>query len=137
MNIVLDTNVVVSGLLNPHGAPGQIVRLVAAGDIILCHDARIIDKYRRVLQYEKFQFDQALAANLIDEIKASGIPVASQPLGFALPDKDDEKFLEVAIAGHAACLVTGNIKHYKTPKNVKVKIVTPADFISLIAGKAV
>ena len=134
MNIVLDTNVLVSGLLNPHGAPGQIVRLVAAGDIILCHDARIIDEYRRVLQYEKFQFDEALAANLIDEIKASGIPVAAKPLGFALPDLEDEKFLEVAIAGGVACLVTGNIRYYKAPKSVSVKIVKPADFILLMSS---
>ena len=135
MNIVLDTNVLVSGLLNPHGAPGQIVRLVAAGDIILCHDARIIDEYRRVLQYEKFQFDEALTENLLDEIKASGLPVAAKPLGFALSDSEDEKFLEVAIAGRVACLVTGNSRHYKMPKSVKVKIVTPAEFILLIAGK--
>lgn len=135
MNIVLDTNVLVSGLLNPHGAPGQIVRLVAAGDIILCHDARIIDEYRRVLQYEKFQFDEALTENLLDEIKASGIPVAAKPLGFALPDPEDEKFLEVAITGRVACLVTGNIKHYKTPKSVSTKIINPADFILLMAGK--
>jgi len=134
VNIVLDTNVLVSGLLNPHGAPGQIVRLVAAGDIILCHDARIIDEYRRVLQYEKFQFDEALAANLIDEIKASGIPVAAKPLGFALPDPEDEKFLEVAIAGGVVCLVTGNIRHYKTPKFASVKIIKPADFILLIGA---
>ena len=136
MNIVLDTNVLVSGLLNPHGPPGQIVRLVAAGDIILCHDARIIDEYRQVLHYEKFQFDEALAANLINEIKASGIPVAAKPLGFALPDPEDEEFLEVAIAGRVACLVTGNSRHFTASKSVNVKIIKPADFILLIADSA-
>jgi putative PIN family toxin of toxin-antitoxin system len=126
--------VLVSGLLNPHGAPGQIVRLVAAGDIIVCYDARIIDEYRRVLQYEKFQFDDAYAENLIDEIKASGIPVAAKPLGFALLDPEDEKFLEVAIAGRVACLVTGNIKHYKMPKNLNIKIISPAEMLLRMAG---
>jgi predicted nucleic acid-binding protein len=87
------------------------------------------------LQYEKFQFDEALTENLLDEIKASGIPVAAMPLGFTLPDPEDEKFLEAAIAGRIACLVTGNSRHYKMPKSVKVKIVTPAEFILLIAGK--
>ena len=38
----------VSGLLNPHGPPGQIVRMVAAGDIVLCYDARITTEYRKV-----------------------------------------------------------------------------------------
>jgi uncharacterized protein len=135
LNIVLDTNVLVSGLLNPHGPPGQIVRLVAAGEIVLCHDARIMDEYRRILQHEKFQFDEALAENLLDEIKASGIPLAAKPLGFTLLDPEDEKFLEVAIAGRVACLVTGNSRHFTMPKSVNVKIIKPADFILLIAGK--
>ena len=31
MKIVLDTNVLLSGLLSPYGPPGHIVRMVAAG----------------------------------------------------------------------------------------------------------
>ncbi len=46
MRIVLDTNVVVSGLLNAFGPSAQIVRLVAAGNLDLCYDARILTEYR-------------------------------------------------------------------------------------------
>ena len=130
MTIVLDTNVLVSGLLNPHGAPGQIVRLAAAGDILLCYDARIIDEYRRILPHKKFEFNAEHVDNLLEEIKASGIPVAAKPLAFTLPDPDDEKFLEAAIAGHAECLVTGNIKHYKTPVKCGMQILSPAAMIA-------
>ena len=35
MTIVVDTNVLVSGLLNPRGAPGRIVDLVIAGEVDL------------------------------------------------------------------------------------------------------
>jgi predicted nucleic acid-binding protein len=41
MKIVLDTNVLVSGLLQPFGPSGQIVSLVASGELILCHDVRV------------------------------------------------------------------------------------------------
>jgi len=133
--IVLDTNVLVSGLLNPHGAPGQIVRLVAAGDILLCYDASIIDEYRRVLMHQKFGFNVEHVDNLLEEIKASGTPVAAQPLGFSLPDPDDARFLEAALAGRAECLVTGNIKHYKTPKRLRVPVISPADMISLLGKR--
>jgi len=135
MIIVLDTNVLVSGLLNPHGAPGRIMSLVAAGEITLCYDARILDEYRQVLRYEKFRFDQAHAANLIDEIQSSGIPVAAKPLRCALPDRDDEKFLEVAIAGRVEALVTGNSKHYKTRSSLTVKILAPSEALKLIAAE--
>jgi len=134
--IVLDTNVLVSGLLNPHGAPGQIVRLVAAGDILLCYDARILDEYRRVLRHEKFQFNAEHIDNLLEEIKASGIPVAARPLGFNLPDPDDAKFLEAAITGRAECLVTGNIRHYKTTKSPRTPIISPADMLTRLSRRA-
>lgn len=57
MKVVLDTNVLVSGLLQPFGLSGQIVSLVASGELVLCHDARILAEYREVLLREKFRFD--------------------------------------------------------------------------------
>jgi len=51
MKIVLDTNVLVSGLLQPFGPSGQIVRLVASGEVVLCHDPRILTEYGEVLHY--------------------------------------------------------------------------------------
>jgi len=45
MKIVLDTNVLVSGLLTPFGTSGEIVRMVSAGRLNLCIDARILLEY--------------------------------------------------------------------------------------------
>jgi predicted nucleic acid-binding protein len=45
MRIVVDTNVLVSGLLSPFGPPGVIVSLTAAGRLSLCYDARILAEY--------------------------------------------------------------------------------------------
>ena len=56
MTIVVDTNVLVSGLLNPYGAPGQIVNLIAAGELSLAFDARILGEYRNVLLRPAFSF---------------------------------------------------------------------------------
>ncbi|HKI01222.1 MAG TPA: putative toxin-antitoxin system toxin component, PIN family [Thermoanaerobaculia bacterium] len=55
MKIVLDTNILVSGLLQPFGPSGQIVRLVAAGELVLCHDSRILAEYWEVLLRKKFR----------------------------------------------------------------------------------
>lgn len=41
MIIVLDTNVLVSGLLRPHGKPATILRLVATGLLCVAYDERI------------------------------------------------------------------------------------------------
>ena len=49
MRIVLDTNVLVSGFLSPHGPPGAILRSILTGSITLCFDERILAEYRDVL----------------------------------------------------------------------------------------
>ncbi len=68
MVIVLDTNVLVSGLLKGNSKPGVIVKLVAAGRIKLAYDARIIAEYRLVLRRPKFAFRQSDVEALIKVI---------------------------------------------------------------------
>jgi putative PIN family toxin of toxin-antitoxin system len=131
MKIVLDTNVLVSGLLQPFGPSGQIVRLVASGELVLCHDSRILAEYREVLLREKFRFDPERVEILMEEIRGGGIPVAARPLAIRLPDADDELFLEVALAGGAQCLVTGNLKHYPADARHGIEVLSPRSFIDL------
>jgi uncharacterized protein len=131
MKIVLDTNVLVSGLLQPFGPSGQIVRLVASGDLILYYDPRVLAEYQEVLLREKFGFDPERVDALLEEIRAGGIPVATRPLAIRLPDADDEAFLEVALAGGAQCLVTGNVKHYPVEACGGVEVLAPRPFIEL------
>ena len=129
MKIVLDTNVVVSGLLTPFGPSGEIVRMVSAGRLILHYDPRILLEYRDVLYRPKFQFDREQVDTLLEFIKQNGQLVSTLPLKTRLPDPDDEPFLEVAIAGKVRCLVTGNKSHYPSSSRQKVKILSPSEFI--------
>lgn len=132
MRIVVDTNVLVSGLLNPYGAPGEIVRMISAGDIRLCFDARILSEYKGVLLRPKFGFDPAQVQALLDYIKAVGEVVAAQPLKQHLPDRHDEAFLEVAIAGRVQCLVTENLKHFPISKRQNALVLSPGEMIKMV-----
>lgn len=129
MNVVLDTNVLVSGLLTPFGPSGEIVRMVSAGELILYVDARILSEYREVLHLPKFNFNKDHINILLDFIKLYGQFVSSLPLKNRLPDPDDEPFLEVAIAGKARSLVTGNIVHYPPSSREGIKIYSPSEFL--------
>ena len=129
MRIVLNTNVLVSGLLNPYGRPGRIVQMAAAGELALCFDARIICEYREVLSRPVFPFRAEQIDALLEQIRAAGEPVAAQPLAERLPDPDDEPFLEVAIAASADCLVTGNPRHYPAKCCGGVRVIPPAKFL--------
>ena len=129
MRVVLDTNVVVSGLLSPYGPPGEIVRLVAAGELTVCHDARIIGEFREVLHRPAFGFDDRDVEWFLDQLVRDGESVVSRPLGGRLPDPDDEAFLEVAVASAADAFITGNIRHFPEPLRHGVLVCTPAEFI--------
>lgn len=129
MRIVLDTNVLVSGLLSAFGPPGQIVRLVSSGDIVLCLDARILTEYEEVLARAKFGFDQDAVLALLDFIDALSETTAAAPLPARLPDPDDEPFLEVALSARADCLVTGNTVHFPIGSRAGVTVLSPAEFM--------
>ena len=129
MKIVLDTNVLVSGLLTPFGSSGEIIRMVSAGELILYIDARVLSEYQEVLHRPKFKFNEDYISVLLDFIKLYGQFVSSLPLKNRLPDSDDEPFLEVAIAGKVRSLITGNIVHYPPSSREGIKIFSPAEFL--------
>lgn len=129
MIIVLDTNVLVAGLLSPYGPCGDIVRLASAGKLRLALDARILSEYREVLLRPKFRFDPDKIASLVDQLGRCGICVAPSPLPEPLPDPDDEAFLEVALAANAACLVTGNLAHFPAKSCGELHVLSPGDFL--------
>jgi uncharacterized protein len=129
LKIVLDTNVLVSGLLNPDGKPGRVVDLFLAGEITLLVDDRILAEYRAVLPRPKFGFDASDIADVIDQITAESVRVMASPLGISLPDETDVPFLEVALAGGAQILVTGNARHFKLPRGASLAVESPAEFV--------
>jgi len=130
MKIVLDTNVLVAGLLTPFGPCAQIVRMVSSGDLTLCLDARILSEYDEVLRRPKFGFETERVTALLDYIEHGADIVASCPLADPLPDPDDQPFLEVAIAGQAKCLVTGNRAHFPRKRYHGVKVLSPSEFLA-------
>jgi len=129
LNIVLDTNVLVAGLLSPFGPCGEIVRMVSSGELTLCIDARIVSEYGEVLKRPKFRFAEDKIEALLDFVVLRGRTVASSPLRKPLPDPADEPFLEVAIAGQAACLITGNRVHFPARLRQRVKVLSPREFL--------
>ncbi len=131
MRIVLDTNVLVSGLLNPYGAPGLIVGLVASGNVSLCFDARILAEYRAVLARPAFGFRTDHVDALLEQVRSCGIAVAGLPLASRLPDHGDEPFLEVATAAEAEYLVTGNLRHYPARARGHIKVLSPTEFLQI------
>jgi len=132
VRIVLDTNVLVSALLNPHGTPARIVDLVLSGAVIVLYDDRILAEYRDVLARPKLRINLLEAAFLLDFIETEGILLSAPPLSIDLPDPDDLPFIEVAAIASADALVTGNARHFSAASGtLEVPILSPAEFMDL------
>ena len=129
MRVVLDTNVLVSGLLNRNGKPFQVLKLVLDGEIILLTDERIFSEYVEVLFRPVFRFPLAEVSEILDLVKRQGEPGVAIHLTAGLPDPDDAPFLEVAVSGEADALVTGNLRHF--PVRHGIRVVDPAGFLRL------
>lgn len=135
MIIVLDTNVLVSGILKPYSKAATILRLVTDGTIRLAYDLRLLSEYRDVLNRSKFNFAEENVEGFLEQTEQEGLLVSVKPLKFHLPDPDDEPFLEVALSGEVKAMVTGNKRHFPKKEYEGVKILSPAEFLEGLRGK--
>jgi putative PIN family toxin of toxin-antitoxin system len=135
MMIVLDTNVIVSGILKPYSKTAAILRLVADGAVHLAYDIRILSEYRDVLSRPKFNFAKGNIEAFLGQVEQEGVLVLVKPLINHLPDPDDEPFLEVALSGGAKAIVTGNKRHFPRKDCQGVKILSPVEFLEAMKGK--
>ena len=53
MNIVLDTNILVSAMWSPEGNAARIIEAILANRFTLCYDRQIAEEYNKVLRYPK------------------------------------------------------------------------------------
>ena len=133
MRVVLDTNVVVSGLLSDHGAPAQVLDLCLSGDLTLVVDGRILREYRDVLSRPELHLASRDVAEFLALTEyaeyAVGIPL---PLQF--PDANDLPFIEVAVAAAVDAIVTGNVRHFRAREGrIDIDILTPRQLLDRVA----
>lgn len=120
----MDTNVVVSALLHPARTPARA--LAAARRCTVLVDERVEAEYRSVLARRKFASipaahrDALLEALLSEAVRVVDVALYTGPM----IDADDRMFVEVALAGGADAIVTGNAKHF--PTALAVEIIDPA-----------
>ena len=131
MKVVVDTNVLVSGLINVEGAPAQVVNLLLNGRITLLYDNRIVREYAEVLNRKKFGFMKNTIEPILDYIRNEGEYATAEPTSKKFVDKDDRMFYEVAKTARATCIITGNKSHYPNEELVK----NPKQFIEMYVSE--
>lgn len=136
--MVLDTNVLVSALINPGGLPDQVLRRWEADEFTLITSSEQLDEVERVLAYEKLQrfIRSEQAARLVANLRRLAIFAENLPDVDASRDTSDNLILATAIAGNASHLVTGDKAHLLNLKQAEgVSIITVREAIELIAAQ--
>lgn len=113
MRIVLDTNLLVSALLNRSGSPAQLLDQWNDDHYDLVTSAEQLSELRRVLSYPRVAkyFEPGAAERLLDRIVQAAIIVGDLPTIDAASDDDDNLILATAVAGQVDLLVSGDLKH--------------------------
>lgn len=122
---VLDTNVLVSGLLSAFAPPGRLVDVLLGRRLKLAFDDRIESEYREVLARPRLGIErvrrEAFLAILQFQEHVTAMPWPYQ----TPPDRDDAVFLEVALQTSARTVITGNLRHFPPGCRGPVTVMSP------------
>ncbi len=130
--VVLDTNVVVSALINDDGLEAAVVDLAVEGTLSWYVSQSLFAEYYEVLHRPKFSFEpRQLERTLTRMSSAFRLAVPARHLSVCTHDSDN-RLLECADAAAAHFLVTGNKRHF--PERWESTLVVNArellDFLS-------
>lgn len=132
MRLVLDTNVLVSAMLKAGSVPDRVLAAIWRTGAVVLYDARAEEEYREVARRPKFRAvaperREGLLATLL--ARGQRLPDVSAWSG-AMRDEGDRAFVEIALAGRADVLVTGNLKHY--PTDLGFEVQPPATLLAAL-----
>jgi len=108
MKLVLDTNVLVSGIFW-NGQPARILELWTEGVFDLIVSYEILDEYKRILRKIGIKYaSNDLAESWIEFISQNAILVDSPEIFKGCRDPHDNKFIDCAIASRAKIIISGD-----------------------------
>ena len=134
--VVIDTNVLISGIIQQSGFPFKVVKLWEDEVVVLVTSVATIEEAERVLNYPKIRKRYALTSDDIQRTVANllkySVLVQDPTISNVIEqDPDDNKILATAIAGKADYIISGDM-HLLTLNNYRgIDIVTPKRFCEI------
>ena len=116
MRLVLDSNIVVAGLLWS-GPPRRLIELAIGGEAVELYSSPVLlDELAHTLGYSKFDkriesFGTSIAALVAQYTALVSLVVPASVPRVVANDADDDHVIAAAVAARAALIVTGDRKH--------------------------
>jgi uncharacterized protein len=127
--VVLDTSVLISGLLSPRGASAALVDAFFADRLKLAYSPAIFAEYAEVMERPEFAgvITPADRMGVMLKVRHCGVPV--QPTSVPAddwPDVDDLPFVAAALATEARVIITLNSGDFEPAIRHGLRVLSPA-----------
>jgi len=138
MRVVVDTNVLVSALIMPHGSVGPVLLRLRRGEYTLLYAQSFLEELVDVLNRprirHKYRLTEEDIHTLVSLILLRGEAVVPEQRITACRDPKDDKFLEIAVAGKADVIASSDQDLLTMHPFAGIPIVKPADFLRMLEG---
>lgn len=135
LKVILDTNVLVSSLIQ-RSSPFLVIQfIIKTKEIKLCISNSLWQEYDEVLSREKFMkypFFVENAKDLLVDFKEKAENYFPTVILDILEDQSDNRFLELAETCNADYIITGNTKHFPMKEYKGTRIVSPREFWEVV-----
>ena len=137
LRAVLDTNVLVSGLISDYSPPRQLVDAWLNGQYILVTSLYQVEELNHVLAYpriaSRLRLSDAEVGLILAALLSQGqvVPGALQLPGVTRDPKDDP-LVACAVEGAADYLVSGDRDLLDLGETEKIRMVTPRQFLEIL-----
>jgi putative PIN family toxin of toxin-antitoxin system len=131
IRVVIDTNILVSALLQPEGLPAAVLMLALSGEVQLCVSDAVFAEYDEVIRRPRLKRPPDVIQGTLQSIRNLGHWVKPSVRVRECTDPDDNIFLECVQAAEADYLVTGNQRHFPG-RWKKTKVIGARELIEIL-----
>jgi putative PIN family toxin of toxin-antitoxin system len=140
MRAVIDTNILVRAVIKPAGTVGPVLLRLRNGDYTILYAQSLLEELVDVLNRprirDKYQLTDQDIQTVVGLILLRGEAVVppedEEERITACRDPRDDKFLEVAVAGEADVIVSGDQDLLILHPFAGIPILPPADFLHML-----
>lgn len=140
MIVLLDTNVLVAGLMSSAGASFQLLKQLPEKKFQYLLSVPLFLEYEAVLKRPAFLKTTGLTKRdidiILDNVAAYSIKTNIYYLWRPkLSDPKDDMVLELAVSGNANAIVTFNTKDFRDVQSeFGIDVITPSTFLTFLRG---
>jgi putative PIN family toxin of toxin-antitoxin system len=140
MRAVLDVSILVRALIKPGGTVGPVLQRLCEGAYTLLYSEPLLEELVDVLSRPRIRDKYGLGDEDVETVllllMLRGEPVSPDRRITACRDPRDDKVLEVAVAGQANAIVTGEEDLLVLDTFEGIPIVGPAAFLAMLGDSS-